>query len=283
MLVCYIGLMTPFNLTPSISCGVYSYFLLVMARTKQTARKSTAQKVPRKQLAAQKIARKSAPIVSGVKKPHRFKPGTVALREIRKFQKSVIIFWAPPFAERPFFPSPCLFRPTCSSGSSPSKDWCVRSPQNSSRRSASRVRQCWPSKKLLRPTSFLSLRTLTSALSMPRESPSCPKISSLPSASEATASEWFPHHWHLKLFSIFPAPTQWRLFLFRLKKLSKKVCQKMKDFSMIHLLYDARAALQAFAWLLGWFRLKFYKKWRPFSFVSKIEKNSAITVYDFCW
>jgi len=51
-----------------------------MARTKQTARKSTAQKVPRKQLTAQKIARKSAPIVSGVKKPHRFKPGTVALR-----------------------------------------------------------------------------------------------------------------------------------------------------------------------------------------------------------
>ena len=62
-----------------------------MARTKQTARKSTAQKVPRKQLAAQKIARKSAPLVSGVKKPHKFKPGTVALREIRKFQKSVSI------------------------------------------------------------------------------------------------------------------------------------------------------------------------------------------------
>ena len=60
-----------------------------MARTKQTARKSTAQKVPRKQLTAQKIARKSAPMVSGVKKPHRFKPGTVALREIRKYQKSV--------------------------------------------------------------------------------------------------------------------------------------------------------------------------------------------------
>ena len=58
-----------------------------MARTKQTARKSTAQKVPRKQLVAQKIARKSAPS-TGVKKPHRFKPGTVALREIRKYQKS---------------------------------------------------------------------------------------------------------------------------------------------------------------------------------------------------
>jgi histone H3 len=51
-----------------------------MARTKQTARKSTAQKVPRKQLAAQKVARKSAPIHSGVKKPHKFRPGTVALR-----------------------------------------------------------------------------------------------------------------------------------------------------------------------------------------------------------
>ena len=60
-----------------------------MARTKQTARKSTAQKVPRKQLAAQKVARKSAPIHSGVKKPHKFRPGTVALREIRKYQKSV--------------------------------------------------------------------------------------------------------------------------------------------------------------------------------------------------
>jgi histone H3 len=63
-----------------------------MARTKQTARKSTAQKVPRKQLVAQKIARKSAPLTSGVKKPHKFKPGTVALREIRRFQKSVKIY-----------------------------------------------------------------------------------------------------------------------------------------------------------------------------------------------
>jgi len=59
-----------------------------MARTKQTARKSTAQKVPRKHLVAQKIARMSAPVTTGVKKPHRFRPGTVALREIRKYQKS---------------------------------------------------------------------------------------------------------------------------------------------------------------------------------------------------
>jgi histone H3 len=57
-----------------------------MARTKQTARKSTGGKAPRKALAS-KAARKSAP-ATGVKKPHRFRPGTVALREIRKYQKS---------------------------------------------------------------------------------------------------------------------------------------------------------------------------------------------------
>mmetsp|Transcript_9124 Transcript_9124/g.10084 ORF Transcript_9124/g.10084 Transcript_9124/m.10084 type:complete len:137 (-) Transcript_9124:363-773(-) len=58
-----------------------------MARTKQTARKSTGGKVPRKQLAT-KAARKSAPAMGGVKKPHRYRPGTVALREIRRYQKS---------------------------------------------------------------------------------------------------------------------------------------------------------------------------------------------------
>ena len=58
-----------------------------MARTKQTARKSTGGKAPRKQLAA-KAARKNLP---GGEKKHgfRFRPGTVALREIRKYQKSV--------------------------------------------------------------------------------------------------------------------------------------------------------------------------------------------------
>lgn len=59
-----------------------------MARTKQTARKSTGGKAPRKQIAT-KAARKSAPPASaGIKKPHRYRPGTVALREIRRYQKS---------------------------------------------------------------------------------------------------------------------------------------------------------------------------------------------------
>ncbi|KAK3732717.1 hypothetical protein QZH41_003063 [Actinostola sp. cb2023] len=42
----------------------------------------------RKQLATKKTARKSAPATGGVKKPHRYRPGTVALREIRRYQKS---------------------------------------------------------------------------------------------------------------------------------------------------------------------------------------------------
>ena len=58
-----------------------------MARTKQTARKSTGGKAPRKQLAT-KAARKSAPATGGVKNVRRFRPGTVALREIRRYQKA---------------------------------------------------------------------------------------------------------------------------------------------------------------------------------------------------
>ena len=44
-------------------------------------------KVPRKFLSSL-AARKSSPATSGVKKPHRYRPGTVALRDIRRYQKS---------------------------------------------------------------------------------------------------------------------------------------------------------------------------------------------------
>lgn len=60
---------------------------LVMARTKQTARKTIGGKAPRMQLATV-AARRSATSSGGVKRPHRYRPGTVALREIRKYQKS---------------------------------------------------------------------------------------------------------------------------------------------------------------------------------------------------
>ena len=60
-----------------------------MARIKQTARKqvSSSAKVPRR-LMASKAARKTAPAMGGIKKPHRYRPGTVAIREIRKYQKT---------------------------------------------------------------------------------------------------------------------------------------------------------------------------------------------------
>ena len=85
-----------FFVTPDLIAGLFRAFAetdetayreavtarRTMARTKQTARKSTGGKAPRKQLAT-KAARKSAPTTGGVKKPHRYRPGTVALREIR--------------------------------------------------------------------------------------------------------------------------------------------------------------------------------------------------------
>ncbi|XP_036091165.1 uncharacterized protein LOC107504638 [Rousettus aegyptiacus] len=80
----------PVSITLALVCRVEqlsSFRYFVMARTKQTARKSTGGKAPRKQLAT-KAARKSAPATGGVKKPHRYRPGTVALREIRRYQKS---------------------------------------------------------------------------------------------------------------------------------------------------------------------------------------------------
>jgi histone H3 len=61
-----------------------------MARTKQTARKSTGGKAPRKQLATKAAKKTSTQVhaVASVKRPHRFKAGTVAMREIRKYQKT---------------------------------------------------------------------------------------------------------------------------------------------------------------------------------------------------
>lgn len=83
----------------SVNHSVY-----VMARTKQTAMRyrglaprdalaaqaaSAAghNQAPRKSLAVHAV-RKSAPAPPAQKKAHRFRPGTVALREIRKYQKN---------------------------------------------------------------------------------------------------------------------------------------------------------------------------------------------------
>jgi len=64
-----------------------------MARTKANARKTVAGKAPRKHIAA-----KAAAIAAAKKKTHRFRPGTVAIREIRRYQKSTnLLFRRLPF------------------------------------------------------------------------------------------------------------------------------------------------------------------------------------------
>jgi len=60
-----------------------------MARTKQTARKSTGGKAPRKQLAT-KAARKSAPATGGVKKPHRFALSPYPLKGEQSFALFIV-------------------------------------------------------------------------------------------------------------------------------------------------------------------------------------------------
>ena len=75
-----------------------------MARTKLTAKQGGAGKAPRKQLATKgarkqlatkgarkQLAKEAARKLKGggIKKPHRYRPGTVALRQIREYQKGV--------------------------------------------------------------------------------------------------------------------------------------------------------------------------------------------------
>jgi histone H3 len=58
-----------------------------MAHTKQTASKSTGGATPCYHLAT-KAAQATAQKVIAMRKPHRCRPGMVALREIQKFQKN---------------------------------------------------------------------------------------------------------------------------------------------------------------------------------------------------
>ncbi len=66
-----------------------------MPRSKAIAKKAETSKpmeaVKKNNLASQKIARKSAPVTTGVKNPlkkKRSRPGQAALREIKQYQKS---------------------------------------------------------------------------------------------------------------------------------------------------------------------------------------------------
>ena len=59
-----------------------------MARTKQHAGRSTGGKAPRGRYRTKHGLKMGLPEKGNVRKPRRFRPGTVALREIRKYQKS---------------------------------------------------------------------------------------------------------------------------------------------------------------------------------------------------
>ena len=86
----------------TVQCGLWCFALgpcsainlkthkkigIIMARTKQTARKSTGGKAPRGKLACPHTSRKAAvpPRRPGSR---RYRPGTVALREIRRYQRN---------------------------------------------------------------------------------------------------------------------------------------------------------------------------------------------------
>jgi histone H3 len=57
-----------------------------MPRSKAVAKKSSDKPNAKNKLHSQKMERKSAPTSTGVKR--KFKPGAIALREIKKYQRS---------------------------------------------------------------------------------------------------------------------------------------------------------------------------------------------------
>ena len=62
-----------------------------MARSRfsgKPSRNSAGGKAPRKALGGKLTSLKLAPQAGKIKKPYRYRPGTIALREIRRYQKS---------------------------------------------------------------------------------------------------------------------------------------------------------------------------------------------------
>ena len=163
-----------------------------MARTKQTARKSTGGKAPRKQLAT-KAARKSAPTTGGVKK--LTDTALVLLLFVKSVStRRVLSSW---------------------SGSFPSRGLFVKLPRTSRLICVSRVMLCWLFKRLLRPTWLVCLRTPIFVPFMPSVWPLCPRTFSLLGVLGASVLKLINHGSSIvALFRFF--------FLWRLKKLVMK-------------------------------------------------------------
>ena len=62
-----------------------------MEKTNQTSKKSTGGRAPSCQLARKAACQVKPSTADSRVRPHRFCPGTVALREIRKFQKTTTL------------------------------------------------------------------------------------------------------------------------------------------------------------------------------------------------
>jgi len=144
-----------------------------MARTKQTARKSTGGKAPRKQLAT-KAARKSAPATGGVKKVRGLQTSFLILQRQRSTHSLVSLLYG-------YFSLTVIALELSLSGRSVgtksrlifsfasclSSDWSVRLLRISRVISASRVQLSLLFRKLPKPTSLVSLRIPTCAPSTP--------------------------------------------------------------------------------------------------------------------
>jgi len=75
-----------------------------MARSKATKKNTEKIGDEKKKLTVQKIARKSAPVDTGVKKKRRSKPGRAALREIKRFQRSTdLLMQKAPFQRKSIY------------------------------------------------------------------------------------------------------------------------------------------------------------------------------------
>ena len=132
----------------------------ILAEKREEKRKKAAARMAKK--SGQKAPK------GGVKKRYRYRPGTVALKQIRQYQISTELW----IRKLPF---QRLVR-EIASDSEVINRLCVA-------RSGSRVQQSWPYKKLLKLISLDYLKIPTYVPYMPSELPSCRKISSWPEGS----------------------------------------------------------------------------------------------------
>lgn len=179
----------PFNLTPFVEVLISSYFLLRWPEPSRPLGSPQPRRCPASNLRPRKSPG-SRPLSSPASRnPTDSNPEPSPSDRSENSKRAYELIHSSTPAVEPLLPSPYLFRPTCWSESSPSRDWCEKSQPSSNRKSGSRARQFLPSKKLLKLIWFRCLRTLTSALSMPREWLSCPRTFNSPNESVEIGSE----------------------------------------------------------------------------------------------